>query len=182
MKSSLSVPQIGVITPRIRPAMAPVYEFWLDQEWQAQARQKPWLRWGWCRLNEVVALVNRDFRVNWSADEFLQRFAISQEQGPVKFGQGDKRQQFDLLILWAHVYSGELHTEVYSRRTCIGRAGRDMTPYVSVGWVKDVLWALYNCCSRAIKAEDGLKVACFEDGSGVFYMSTRGMFAQKKVI
>jgi hypothetical protein len=153
---------------RARLVQAPIYELWLDPEWQGDDRYRlqPWFRWGLCQLDEVVELINKQFGLQWTRRELLQRFAIPRERGRIKFPTGAYK--YDLELIW--IGDTELHHTVYCINDLHYVEVWNLPTYVSSGWVRDVLWALYGTCTRAKRSWDGHKVACMEDGSLVYDM------------
>jgi len=172
--STQVISEVHLRRPRL--SMAPTYELWLDEKWQQDNRYRTqqWFRWSWCRLDEVIELVNKQFDVRWTRAGLLKRFAIPREQGDIKFGDGKNERRFDLKLLWIHEETGEMHCEAFSHKDILYAGEWNMTPFVPTGWVKDVLWALFSGCTRAFRDKDGQKVAAWEDGKGVFYMTGTG--------
>lgn len=157
-----------------RPTLvqAPIYQICLDYQWQQDDRYRlqPWFRWGLCRLDEVVELINKQFGVRWTKKGLLQRFAIPREEGRIKCHGGCQR--FDLDLLW--IDNERIHHDVYHIKHLVLIDTVTSPAYVSSGWVKDIFWALYAHCTRAKRSSDGHKVACLEDGTLVFNMVGAG--------
>jgi hypothetical protein len=163
-----------VKTPRL--TQAPIYELWLDRVWQQNYsyRLQKWFRWGWCRLDEVVELINRHYDLKWTRVDLLQRFSIPVEQGQVKFGANGCKRGCDLQLLWINPDSGELHCRAHKRTDYIFLQNwNDRPVYAPSAWVRDVLWALYGGCTR-VTLKNGEKIACTEDGMPVFAMTGAG--------
>lgn len=150
---------------------APIYQIWLDCQWQQDDRYRlePWFRWGLCRLDEVVELINKQFGVRWTKKGLLKRFAIPKEEGLIKTPTG---MRYDLDLIW--IGDTELHHAIYMRAHLKKVNSWTLPVYVSSGWAKDIFWALTGYCTRAKRAPIGHKVACQEDGTHVFDMVGTG--------
>lgn len=153
--------------------MAPVYHFHPHPKWKQNYHlELHWtlFSWGWCNLKETVSLVNKHYGSSWTRKEFLQRFAIPEEKGLVRREHSSVP---DLIMLWE---TGE-YEPTFGHHTSTDfhflDRWHETEAYIPAGWTKDVLWALYGGCTRAI-LEDDKKVACLENGTPVFFLTGAG--------
>ncbi len=152
--------------PPIRLTTAPMYRLDDNPKWNNDPRFAPhnWFHSAWCRLSEVVDLVNRHYGLSWTPVKFLENFAIPLEDGQVIFGaSGNKR--YDLVLI--HVEEdGNLSKKPFGRYDLAELVPKHAdSVYLLAGWVADVLLALsqgaYYCFLM-----NGYKTGCIDEEEG----------------
>jgi|GEM_PF-6255888 len=103
-----------------------------------------WTRWGWCKIDDILKLINREYNRKWKKRDLLTRFAYEAKDLRGK-GSNMKRPPFAVLMSGKH---GQFTFTEYSPGLLpqLEKANEDFC--VPSGWVKDVLWALYNGALR----------------------------------
>jgi hypothetical protein len=117
-----------------------------------------WTRWGWCKVSDVLELINREYKLRLKKRDLLTRFSYVQRDLQGKKA-GATRPAFAVLRTGP---SGLRFTEYKPELlTVLERANEDF--FVPAGWAKDVLWALYGGADHfEVQGESGgnVLVAC----------------------
>lgn len=149
------------------PQMPSVYSFSVNgAEFSSDA--PAWTRWGWCRPEEMVELINKSYGFPWTLRDLLARFAYKVEDLE---GTNNK----PLLFLKVDLAGYFFEVQKYDRFSGLFSSG-DVFCFPA-GWAKNVLWALRMGCRQfkvidnpaGRKPERGL-CACSEDGRALYYV------------
>jgi hypothetical protein len=131
-----------------------------------------WSKWGWCKISDVLQLINRDYNLRWKKRDLLVRFALDRQAVD---GNRYAETKPALAILTIGSKGGPVFTDYCSSmRSHLERSTFDF--YVPAGWVKTVLWALHCGCTKfVVETQPGpderprpTVVAYTEEGQGIY--------------
>lgn len=130
-----------------------------------------WQAWSWCNLDDFVALINKVYRKTWGRREILLRFCFEHHE----MRETSNKKHVPPMGFYVVDSNGGQFIRFCRQESCLAfYYSSTKRIYVPAGWTKDILWALYNDCTRFRIMPPGNKdskfnlVACEENGSGVY--------------
>lgn len=128
-----------------------------------------WMKWGWCRAEDILSALNYSYGLGWSMSDLLDRFAFFHYQ--VEETQNGKKHR---LMVVANGPHGPLTFQPYNFKLR-KRFGNGEEFFVPAGWAKEVFWTFINGYSRFEVLPQGAGekpavVACDESGKGWYYV------------
>ena len=127
-----------------------------------------WQSWSWCDIDEMTTLINRRYKKSWDRRELISRFCFEhQEMRTTSNKNGVPPMGF-------YVVDRNVGQFVLFRRqeaSMVYFCSSVKQVFVPAGWAKDVLWALFNGCTRfnVCHHDRGVELAaCLENGDAIY--------------